>query len=75
MLISQLISSKKSVEVVRMDDVDPNNVDPLAMILELGEGKGAKKIEIEKPVVEPINAIKEELDSFRDSIIKIQFLL
>lgn len=60
---------EKAVEVVRMDDVDPANADPLAMILELGEGKGAKKIEIEKPAVEPINAIKEELESFRKSIV------
>ncbi|MFA8450123.1 MAG: Gfo/Idh/MocA family protein [Bacteroidales bacterium] len=60
---------EKSVEVVRMDDVNPADADPLAMILDLGEGKASKKIEIEKPVVEPINAIKEELDSFRKSII------
>lgn len=60
---------EKTVEVVRMKDVNPEQADPLALILELGEGKGSKQINIEKPVVEPVNAIIEELRSFYTSII------
>ncbi|NPD83749.1 Gfo/Idh/MocA family oxidoreductase [Lentimicrobium sp. L6] len=59
----------KESEIVSMSDVDENDVDPLAMILELGEGKTSKEIHFEKPVVEESNAIVEELTSFAKSII------
>ncbi len=59
----------KESEIVSMSDVDDNNVDPLAMVLELGEGKTNKEIHFEKPAVEESNAIVEELTSFAKSII------
>jgi predicted dehydrogenase len=58
----------KESEIISMSDVD-ENTDPLAMVLELGEGKGSKEIHFEKPTVEPINAIVEELRSFAMAII------
>ena len=59
----------KESEIVSMSDVDENNIDPLAMVLELGEGKTSKEIHFEKPAVEESNAIVEELSSFAKAII------
>ncbi|MBC8486801.1 MAG: Gfo/Idh/MocA family oxidoreductase [Bacteroidetes bacterium] len=61
---------EKKAEILRMEDVEnPDNADPLAMIIDLGEGKGAKQIIFDKPEIKPINAIKTELESFADAII------
>jgi len=59
----------KESELVTMSDIDSENIDPLAMVLELGEGKVDKEIHFEKPVVEPNNAIVEELSSFAKAIV------
>lgn len=60
---------EKSVEVIRLKDVPENaEVDPLAMLLDLGENKGQKQIIFDKPDCEPINAIKEELERFAKAI-------
>ena len=59
---------KKETEMVQMNDVDPNNTDPMAMVLELGEGKTDKEIHFKKPAIENTNAIVEELRSFQQSI-------
>ena len=62
---------EKSSEVVRLKEIENDaNVDPLALTIELGEGKGTKQIYFENPKVEPGNAIKDELISFAKSIIK-----
>lgn len=58
----------KESEMVQMNDVDPDNMDPMAMILELGEGKTDKEIQFTKPVIENTNAIVEELRSFEFAI-------
>lgn len=58
----------KESEIVSMSDVDPSTADPLAMVLELGEGKGAKEIHFSKPKTEDTNAIVEELQAFANSI-------
>lgn len=58
----------KESELVTMSDVDSKNADPLAMVLELGEGKADKEIHFEKPIVKPNNAIVEELSSFAKAI-------
>ncbi|NOR88115.1 MAG: gfo/Idh/MocA family oxidoreductase [Bacteroidales bacterium] len=58
----------KESEVVSMSDVDAENADPLAMVLDLGEGKGAKEIHFTKPKTEETNAIVEELKSFAKAI-------
>lgn len=59
----------KQAEVLRMENVaDPENADPLAMIIDLGNGKGSRQIIFDKPKVKPINAIKTELESFATAI-------
>ncbi len=58
---------EKSSEVVRLKEVD-GDIDPLAVILDVGEGKKQKQIWFENPKVEESNAIKEELKSFAYAI-------
>jgi hypothetical protein len=41
---------------------------PFDIVLDLGEGKQAKKIIFDQPEVELTNAIKEELKTFYESI-------
>jgi predicted dehydrogenase len=60
---------EKSVEVLRLENVpDPEKADPLAMLIDLGKGKGTKQIIFEKPEIIPVNAIKTELESFAHAI-------
>lgn len=58
---------EKSAEIVTMEDVI-GEPDPFDITVDLGPGKGSKKISFDKPEVEPLNAIREELQSFVDSI-------
>jgi len=58
---------EKEAEIVRLSNV-VGEPDPLAVIIELGEGKGSKQIYFEKPSVEPNNAIKDELTAFAHAI-------
>ena len=60
---------EKTTEIVRMKEVNPNDNDPFAMIIELGENKGSKQIFFEKPEIQSVNAIKMELETFYHSII------
>jgi len=59
---------KKESEIVRMTSVEgePN---PLALMIDLGKGKGKKQIFIEKSKIIAVNAIKMELETFYDAII------
>jgi predicted dehydrogenase len=57
----------KELEVVRMEDVH-GEPDPLDVVFDLGEGKPVKKILFDKPSLEEINAIKEELRTFGEAI-------
>lgn len=59
----------KELEVVRMEDVEgePN---PLDIVFDLGPGKPSKKIYFDKPELEELNAIKEELRTFHEAIVK-----
>jgi len=59
---------EKDIEIVRMKDIDVEPDDPFAMVLDLGEGKGKKEIMMDKPKIEPINAIKSELEKFAEAI-------
>lgn len=59
---------EKEMEVVRMQDID-GEPDPFDIVFDLGEGKPIKKILFDKPDLEPINAIKEELATFHDAIV------
>ncbi|MBL4861566.1 MAG: Gfo/Idh/MocA family oxidoreductase [Crocinitomicaceae bacterium] len=58
----------KELEVVRMENVE-GEPGPFDMVLELGEGKPSKKILFDKPIISDVNAIKEELSTFRDAIV------
>lgn len=69
MLISPLIFLKKSTEVVRLKEVE-GDPDPLAVLLEMGDGKPVKQIYFENPGVEDSNAIREELRSFAEAIVE-----
>jgi hypothetical protein len=60
---------EKTSEIIRMRSVDPDQADPLAMILDLGPGKQPKQILFDKPEIIPINAIQTELESFAVAII------
>ncbi len=57
----------KELEVVRMEDV-VGEQDPFDIVLELGKENMKKKILIDKPELQEVNAIKEELKSFYSSI-------
>ncbi len=57
----------KETEIVKMSTVD-GEPDPFDIVLDLGEGKAKKKIEIFKPDTVTSNAIKEELLTFAQSI-------
>ena len=58
----------KELEVVRMEDVQ-GEPDPLDVVFDMGDGKPVKKIFFEKPELEGINAIKEELRTFGEAIV------
>jgi predicted dehydrogenase len=60
---------EKKTEVIRLKDV-PNDPDPFAIIINPGEGKQPKQIYFEAPEVKETNAIKAELESFANAIIK-----
>ncbi len=60
---------EKVSEVVKMEELDNDPDDPMAMIVDLGPGKKKRRIYFDKPVVTNINAIVEELKSFKNSIL------
>lgn len=57
----------KEAEVVRMRPVE-GEPDPFAVTIDLPDGKGKREISFEKPGVPVINAIREELAAFAESI-------
>lgn len=59
----------KVAEVVKMNELDEIPEDPFAMILDLGENKKKRQIIFNKPEVKEINAIVEELKSFKNSVV------
>ncbi|MEO6882922.1 MAG: Gfo/Idh/MocA family oxidoreductase [Bacteroidia bacterium] len=59
---------EKKTEIVRLQNVNPKDVDPLAVTIDLGEGKGMKQLYFEAPTIEAGNAIKMELESFAAAI-------
>jgi len=60
---------EKECEIIRLNNVaDENLLDPLSMVIDLGNGKGKKQIFFEHPHTTPINAIKTELESFYTAI-------
>ena len=59
---------KKKTEVVRLKELK-GDADPLAVVIDLGKGKGQKQIYYDNPKIEETNAIKTELEMFADAII------
>ena len=58
----------KQTEIVKMEPVEDTE-NQFAMILDLGNNRGKRQVIIEKPTIQPINAIKTELETFYHSII------
>lgn len=58
----------KKTEIINITDVI-GEPDPLAINVDLGEGRGVKQINIEKPQIVLNNAIEDELNSFYDAIV------
>lgn len=58
---------EKKCEIVTMTDVI-GEPDPFDISIDLGPGKGSKRISFDKPKIEASNAIRDELSSFVDSI-------
>lgn len=56
---------EKKTEIIRMDQTDDNN----DFSFDIETSNGTKKIGISNPVVEPVNAIKMELEAFKNAII------
>ncbi len=59
---------KKNAEVIRLKSVE-GEPDPLAVTIDLGQGKGVKQIYFENPTVDDTNAIRSELATFARAII------
>ena len=60
---------EKKTEVIRLKNIKPSEeIDPLAVVLELGKGKRNKQIYFENPKIEENNAIKDEFISFANAI-------
>lgn len=60
---------EKVSEIVKMEELDNEPEDPMAMVIDLGPGKKKRRIYFNKPEVTSINAIVEELKSFKNSIL------
>src|SRR5690554_2240527 len=58
---------EKEMEVVQMETLE-GEPGPYDMVMEMGNGKSSKKIIFDKPEIEEINAIKEELRTFAEAI-------
>lgn len=56
---------EKKTEIIRMNQTDDNN----DFSFDIETSNGTKKIGILNPVVEPVNAIKMELEAFKNAII------
>jgi predicted dehydrogenase len=60
---------ERKTEVIRLKSLKPSDeIDPFAIVIDLGKGKKKKQIYFENPQATENNAIKEELQSFAESI-------
>ena len=59
---------EKVSEIVRMEELESMPDDPMAMIIDVGPDKKKRRIYFDKPKVSEINAIVEELKSFKNSV-------
>jgi predicted dehydrogenase len=60
---------EKELSVVRLKELDAAP-GPFDIVIDLGEGKKSKQIYFENPEVEQSNAIKQELETFYQSIVE-----
>ncbi len=60
---------EKELEVVQMEDVQ-GETNPFDLVLDMGDGRPSKKIIFDKPEIQGVNAIKEELRTFGLAIIE-----
>lgn len=58
----------KQAQIVRLYDSQDVDTETKANLMELPTAKGAKYLDINMPDIEPINAIKTELETFAESI-------
>ena len=58
----------KELEVVRMETIE-GEANPFDVVFDMGKGKPIKKVLFDKPDIEDVNAIKEELSAFNDAIV------
>ena len=59
---------EKVTEIIKMEELDKEPDDPMAMVIDLGPNKKKRRVYFDKPEIGNINAIVEELKSFKDSI-------
>ncbi len=59
----------KVTEIIKMEEIDNEPEDPMAMVIDLGPDKKKRRVYFDKPKVDEINAIVEELKSFKDSVV------
>jgi predicted dehydrogenase len=59
----------KEAEIVRLKEMNGENPDPSMLVIQPGNGKQARQLSIERPIIKPINAIQTELKSFADAIL------
>jgi len=59
---------EKNAQIVRMHDVSDTTIPTVGNTFELDTPSGKKMIEVSMPPIEPVNAIKMELESLADSI-------
>ena len=60
---------EKTTEIVKMQTITEEPDNPLALVIDLGNGKGMRQISFDRPEVLPTNAIKAELESFYQAIV------
>ncbi len=60
---------EKVTEIIKMEELDSEPDDPMAMVIDLGPNKKKRRVYFEKPQIDNINAIVEELKSFKDSVL------
>ncbi len=60
---------EKKSEIVRMSSLEKEPDDPMAMVIDLGNGKGYRHITFERPDIAPLNAIQAELESFYNAVV------
>ena len=60
---------EKVTEIIKMEELDNEPDDPMAMVINLGPDKKKRRVYFDKPEINSINAIVEELKSFKDSVL------